>query len=198
MEMDDDTPVVIDEQGRIHDGRTFSGGRARARSRLPLLAVVLAFVAMVAIGVTVASQSGPARAGGPPAPAPAPVSDAKFLDQEAQRGEAAARSILDLWIPQLSAKRVGLRADGIVYDDASLRRQYEGLKQRYPDALLVRSGTFSSFTHPDFWVVVVPRTFPSGPDVNSWCAAQGFDRDNCFAKRLSTTSGPRGNTLPRN
>lgn len=128
MEMDDDTPVVIDEQGRIHDGRTFSGGRARVKSRLPVLAVVLGLVAMVAIGVAVAWQVGPARAGGPPPP---PVSAADFLDQEAQRGEAGAMSILDRWIPQLSAVRMaGLRADGTVYDDASIQRGYEGLKQR--------------------------------------------------------------------
>lgn len=120
-----------------------------------------------------------------------------FLSREARAGAAAAAAIIDSWVPQLSAKQPGTQADGIVYDYDSIRTHYLSLQRSYPDAILVKSEDYSSFTRPDYWVVVVPRVFASGDGANSWCAGEGFDRDNCFAKRLSYTGGPSGNTKNR-
>jgi hypothetical protein len=44
---------------------------------------------------------------------------------------------------------------------------------------------------------VLARTFDDAAAVNAWCDRQGLDPDACFAKRLSRTSGPKGNTVTR-
>jgi len=34
-------------------------------------------------------------------------------------------------------------------------------------------------------------------DANAWCDKQALEVDNCFAKRLSTITGPAGSTVNR-
>jgi hypothetical protein len=46
-------------------------------------------------------------------------------------------------------------------------------------------------------VVGLARPFAEGAAANAWCDRQGLDPDACFAKRLSRTGGPKGNTVTR-
>ncbi|WP_409492483.1 hypothetical protein [Amycolatopsis sp. cmx-11-12] len=69
--------------------------------------------------------------------------------------------------------------------------------ERYPDALLVRSGDFSSFRQGDFWITLVPVPHFSGPAANGWCESAGIGRDGCYAKRLAHSGGYAENTLLR-
>ncbi|OZM73255.1 hypothetical protein CFN78_10345 [Amycolatopsis antarctica] len=59
------------------------------------------------------------------------------------------------------------------------------------------SGDWTSFEHPDYWVTVAGGRFGNADEANRWCDAQGFAKDDCYAKRLDTTGGSDGNTKVR-
>jgi hypothetical protein len=86
---------------------------------------------------------------------------------------------------------------GLAYDEERIWKEFQAAAAAYPDAALLRSDDYSSFKRAGFWVTVVTRAFPNAESANAWCDAEGFSPDNCFAKRLSHTDGPEGNTVPR-
>lgn len=110
---------------------------------------------------------------------------------------ATVEGVVGSWVPQLSAKRAGTKADGIVYDDASILSHYSSLAARYPSAALLWSGDWPVFNGSDYWVVIYPQSFATADAANRWCDAQGFAADDCLAKKLSHTGGPAGTTQPR-
>ena len=61
------------------------------------------------------------------------------------------------------------------------------LRQRYPGVRLLWSGDWSTFSAPDFWVTVAGITYADSAGALAWCRYQGFDRDHCAAKFISTT-----------
>jgi serine/threonine-protein kinase len=119
------------------------------------------------------------------------------LDALVAADRAAAESLVGRWVPQLSSKQVGTVDGGVTYDEAAILTEVEALKARFPHAVVIRSDDFTSFRRPGFWVTVVAAPSPSADGANSWCVDNGFARDQCFAKRLSHTDGPQGNTVPR-
>ena len=139
-----------------------------------------------------------AAAGSPAVPAvAAPVADAPgepmSLGQQAIADQSAARKLVGRWVPQLFAGEAARSGD----DETRLRAQYRALRERYPEVVLVRSDDYRSFAQPGRWVVLLARSFPTAAAANAWCARQGLAPDDCFAKRLSRTSGPRTNTVAR-
>ncbi|MCX4090928.1 hypothetical protein [Nocardia sp. alder85J] len=105
-----------------------------------------------------------------------------------------SRDLADRWVPQLSSKRIGLVAEGVTWSDARILHEYLQLRSRYPDARLLWSGAWSTFSSPDFWITVVGTAFPTGAGALGWCAGNGFDRDHCYAKLVSTTHPVPGST----
>jgi serine/threonine-protein kinase len=101
------------------------------------------------------------------------------------------------WLPQLSSKRVGMTVRGTHYDEAAILADHLALRSAYPDARLVWSGDWVTFSAPDFWVTMLAEPFAAAAGANGWCDAQGIGRDDCFAKRLSTVGPGDGNTVPR-
>jgi hypothetical protein len=134
----------------------------------------------------------PTAAGSAPATASGTGLDALVDDDR-----AAAESVVGSWVPQISAKQVGTDAGGSSYDEAAIRTEVQGAKSRYGQAVLVRSDDYTSFRRKGFWVIVVATPFPSAREANAWCDANGLGAGDCFAKRLSHTDGPGGNTVPR-
>jgi hypothetical protein len=130
-------------------------------------------------------------------PSPEPASPKDELAAEVARDRTASQALVGYWVPQLSAKKLGLVVSGVRYGYAEILADFQQLRARYPDALLLWSGDFTSFKYPDYWVTVVPETYTDGESANSWCEAAGIGPDDCFAKRLSHTDPYRGNTLPR-
>jgi hypothetical protein len=114
---------------------------------------------------------------------------------------ASDRSTVDglvgQWVPQLSAKRDGLVADGITYDDDAILTHWSTLTGRDPSAVMLYSGDWPVFNGSDFWVVVHPQGFSTAAAANAWCAAQGYAADDCYAKKLSHSGGPAGTTVTR-
>ena len=90
------------------------------------------------------------------------------------------------WVPQLSSKRPGLVAEGIVWDNAKTLYEHLQLRQRYPGVRLLRSGDWSTFDAPDFWITVAGISFADPRGALAWCSSQMLDRDHCYAKLIST------------
>jgi hypothetical protein len=100
----------------------------------------------------------------------------------------------DIWVPQISSKRVGLEAEGTVWDNVQILDEHLRLRQQYPDVRLLWSGDWSTFDGRNFWVTIVGLKSPYYTDVLQWCRDQGFDRDHCFAKMVSTWRPVEGTT----
>lgn len=98
------------------------------------------------------------------------------------------------WVAQLSSKRPGLNAEGRIWDNQAILDEFLALRLRFSDVRLLYSDEWPVFNYRGWWVTVAAATFP-GPDAaNNWCRAQGFTKDHCFAKLISSTRGPEGST----
>lgn len=106
-----------------------------------------------------------------------------------------ANVLADRWIPQISSKRVGLVAEGRTWTNQAILDEHDRLRAMYPDVKLLWSGDWSTFDGRDFWVTVVGLPFGDPNDALGWCSAQGFDRDHCVAKLVSTSHPIDGSTM---
>jgi serine/threonine-protein kinase len=104
-----------------------------------------------------------------------------------------AANLADRWIPQLSSKRPGVVDDGQVFNNVLILQEHMRLRQQY-NARLIWSGDWSTFDGNNWWITVVPVTFPSPGGALAWCRQNGLDRDHCYAKLVSTTHPPAGST----
>ncbi len=120
------------------------------------------------------------------------------LDNEVDRDKNSAEQLIGHWVPQLSSKRQGLVADGITYGYLQIWQNFEQLREKYPNVLLIWSGSYVNFTFTDFYVTVVSEAYPDGQSANQWCDDAGIDSDACYAELLSHTVGPNGTTMLRN
>jgi hypothetical protein len=183
---------------------------SRDGSKVGLIGLVVACVATVGVIATFAlvdansGGSAESPAGSPPdgpithrtsenlvPPSPTAVYDdaSALAELERLRNEdrPEVEALVGQWVPQLSGKRPGLVAHGITYYHIDILRDFHDNQSRYPDALLLFSGDYTSFRHGDFWITVVPRPQLDGPGANAWCDAQGIPVDDCYAKMISHT-----------
>ncbi|MFE3193829.1 hypothetical protein ACFXHA_32835 [Nocardia sp. NPDC059240] len=134
------------------------------------------------------------------APVSAEATDPEAMALAGLQATAAAdrptvlRDIADRWVPQLSSKRLDIFAEGITWHHADILREHLELRRRFPTARLLWSGAWSTFSAPDFWITVAGVAFPTSDGAIGWCAANGFDRDHCYAKLVSTTHPIDGST----
>jgi hypothetical protein len=125
---------------------------------------------------------------------PVPMDPEEQLRQIANGdGPFVSVRLADRWVPQLSSKRPGVVDQGIVWDNATTLQEHLQLRERY-HARLLWSGEWSTFSVPNFWVTVAGITFPTSAGALEWCTSQGFDRNHCFAKIVSTTYPVEGST----
>ncbi len=125
----------------------------------------------------------------------APQDPAQELHQIANDDRPwVSEQLADRWVPQLSSKRPGVVDDGKVWDNAMTLQEHLQLRERYSNVRLLLSGDWSTFSAPDFWVTVAGITFDNSAGALAWCRAQGFDRDHCAAKLISTTHPVAGST----
>lgn len=99
----------------------------------------------------------------------------------------------DRWVPQLSSKRPGVVDEGVVWDNVRTLQEHLGFRQQY-GAKLLWSGDWSVFNGSDWWVTIAPISYPDASGALLWCRQQGYDRDHCFAKLISTTHPVAGST----
>jgi hypothetical protein len=169
-------------RGRAALVLTGAGGAARYFTRRDDSTAVAAPIASAAPSPTGADQG----------VAPAPAS----LDVRVASDRSVAESVVGSWLSQIAANQAGLVANG-TYDEARIRQEFQDLERTHPDAILVRSDDYPTFGRPGFWVVLVATPYSTATEVNAWCDANGFDKGDCFAKRLSHNEGPQGNTVAR-
>ncbi|BBY55081.1 hypothetical protein MKOR_23320 [Mycolicibacillus koreensis] len=144
---------------------------------------------------TITAAAPPPATAAPPLVGTAPETSGDRLRYVAESDLPYVRvMITDRWVPQLSSKRPGVVDDGVVWDDTMTLREHLMLRQRYPGARLLWSGDWSTFSAPDYWVTVAGVTFPDSAGALMWCRQQGFDRDHCVAKIVSTTRPVEGST----
>lgn len=124
--------------------------------------------------------------------AEAVLEELRGADFLAMRGSMSNR-----WVPQVSSKRVGLVADGKTWTNADILGDHLALRQRFGGARLVRSGQWTTFSDPDFWVTVVGPPRLTAEDANRWCDSNGFGVDDCFAQFVSALVGVEGTTVYR-
>lgn len=110
---------------------------------------------------------------------------------------SAVEALVGQWVPQLSAKRPGMLVQGVAYDYVEILRDFRATQARYPDALLLFSGEYSSFKYGDFWITIEPLPYYDGQSANAWCDGEGIPVDDCYAKMISHTVGYDGATMLR-
>jgi serine/threonine kinase PknH len=98
------------------------------------------------------------------------------------------------WVPQLSSKKLGTRDNGMSYNYERILQDFLQLRQQYPSAHLLRSGDWSTFDSPDYWVTVADWAYPTASGALAWCRNEGLDDNHCYAKLISTTHGVDGST----
>jgi hypothetical protein len=127
-----------------------------------------------------------------------PATTLTVLDPAAQLAASrdadrpTVEALVGRWVPQLSAKREGVVADGLTYTLADIVALHGSLRTEY-GALLVWSGEYV-FDNGDLWVSVAPEGFATAQEALDWCVAKARDRDNCLA-RLITHDPAVGPTL---
>ena len=184
------------------------------RSGIPVRAVVVVVVALLTAGGAVAwhvvaeprpvsvptseGAAAPSTLSPDPRPGSAgpavPADPAAALAAQVETDRPTAEESVGYWVPQISSKAVGMEVNGAVYDSTRILQDFQEANRRY-DAFLVRSDDYSTFQRSGYWVLLVPQRFTDGRAANSWCVTNGFSPDGCFAKRLSHTEAPDGNTL---
>ena len=168
-------------------------GNDRAAPAVPTFAP-----APIPVSVPVALPPPPSQTALPSQPAPSSAADPEDQLRSRLDGDAATvESLVGKWIPQLSSKREGDVIDGTRYDAAAVLADFNGWQERVPSSVLTRSERFTSFRGQDYWVTVAAEPFDTAEAANAWCATEGLAPGDCFAKRLSHTEGPAGNTRPR-
>lgn len=94
------------------------------------------------------------------------------------------------WVVQLSSKKEGLEAEGIVWTEEGILDHFENMRSQYPDAVLLWSGDWSSYDNSDFWVIVRSTVYSDSESALDFCRQEGFGKDDCMAKRLFITGAP--------
>jgi hypothetical protein len=133
-------------------------------------------------------------------PFPAPLPDTESASGSQLRAIAASdqpivlAGLAERWVPQLSSKRPGLVAEGRTWTNAMTLDEHAQLRQTYPGVRLLWSGDWSTFSESNFWVTIAGTGFPTAEGALAWCTSNGFDRDHCYAKLISTTHPVEGST----
>jgi serine/threonine-protein kinase len=121
----------------------------------------------------------------PPDPNAVALSDlAETIDVD----RPSVDSHLGRWVPQISAKRDGLRWEGIEYGFPQIRDLHRELDDRY-GAILV-SGAEYNFRLDDqpmtgWFISIVDQSFVAADGALDWCRQNDIDRDNCAAKLIT-------------
>lgn len=183
----------------------FPSGATPAPRRRSLWRVVPVLTVMVVVGcvtVVVLLSSGSQPPGPAPLPTPAVSSTTTvpptsrsvarvpagvaLADQVSQDAEAVS-NLAGAWVPQVSSKAMGTRADGIVYGESDIFRDFSRWRASYSNAVLLTSDRFPTFSGPGYWVTVIAQRYSTPDQANAWCDAESLPGDSCFAKLLATT-----------
>ena len=138
----------------------------------------------------------------PASPSPSPSDDLvqptkspeDQLDAYTKAGTEKAADLEGEWVTQVSAKNVGLKADGKTWSAQDILNEYEANKVKYPGAILIHSGDWASYKDDGYWVTVVDTGYSDPEPALDQCRSWGLDRNHCLAKRLVKDGSPKDNS----
>ena len=143
------------------------------------------------------SRSAPEDQTAPAQPTSAAPAYEQLVQQVALDNNDVRSNLTESWVAQLASARPGLVVDGVVFYYPDILAEHQGIRQLYPEARLVWSGDWSSFSGRDFFVTVLSVPFATAEQANGWCDSQDIGADHCFAKLLSDTVGYEDSTKHR-
>ncbi|MBI4884615.1 MAG: hypothetical protein HY826_11255 [Actinobacteria bacterium] len=98
-----------------------------------------------------------------------------------------ADALVGKWVPQLSAKRVGLKADGIVYSAVEILADHTELRNAH-GAILVDGGAFDFRTGGKpmvgWFLTIVSAGFDTKALAQAWCIDRGLPHSRCLAREF--------------
>jgi hypothetical protein len=186
-------------------------GEAKPRRWLKVTAVIIAMIMVLALvaffGIRwLAPSSGtvPVDVGTTESTPPSPSSSEDLvqpsqsprekLNAYTEEGTERAADLEGQWVTQVSAKNVGLEADGKTWTVDDILNEYEANKVKYPGAILIQSGDWASYRDGSYWVTVVDTGYSDPEPALDQCRSWGLDRDHCLAKRLVKDGSPKDNS----
>jgi len=186
-------------------------GEAKPRRWLKVTAVIIAMIMVLALvaffGIRwLAPSSGtvPVDVGTKESAPPSPSSSENLvqpsqsprekLNAYTEEGTERAADLEGQWVTQVSAKNVGLEADGKTWTVEDILNEYEANKVKYPGAILIQSGDWASYQDGSYWVTVVDTGYSDPEPALDQCRSWGLDRDHCLAKRLVKHGSPKDNS----
>lgn len=107
------------------------------------------------------------------------------LAELVQADEGTAMSLVGRFVPQLSAKRIGLELQGVTYTADAVLQDHLLFRSGF-GAILVDAGAYF-FTNGgapmDGWyLTIVPMAFDTKDDAQAWCRSAGFAPTDCFGR----------------
>jgi|GEM_PF-867939 len=98
---------------------------------------------------------------------------------------AVANDLVGNWVPQLSAKYIGLQYQGVNYTASAVLDDHEFRRTAY-GAILVSGRDFLFMANgsrmSDWYFTVVPLSFGSKSEAQGWCDGAGIPATDCFPK----------------
>ena len=122
------------------------------------------------------------------------ASPQEALSNYTKTGTAKAGDLEGQWVTQVSAKNVGLKADGKTWTAQDILNEFEANRVKYPGAILIHSGDWDSYKDSDYWVTVIDTPYSDSQPALDQCRSWGLDRDHCLAKRLVKDGSPTDNS----
>ncbi|WP_209324297.1 protein kinase [Brevibacterium renqingii] len=184
-------------------------GEARPRKWLKITAVIIAMTMVLALvaffGIRwLAPSSGtvPVDVGESASPSPSPSEDLVQPSQSpkdklasyTKTGTERAADLEGQWVTQVSAKNVGLEADGKTWTAQDILDEFEANKVKYPGSILIHSGDWASYRDGSYWVTIVDTGFSDPEPALDQCRSWGLDRNHCLAKRLVKDGSSKDNS----
>lgn len=125
------------------------------------------------------------------------TSGEESLDQKVEDDKVVVeQNLIGKWVPQIASKKVGMEADGKVWDADAIYEEHQELANEYgtSQVLLLKSEDYASYRQPGYYVTVIDSSYDNPDDALQWCTFHSLDADHCYAKQINTTGGPDGTT----
>ena len=101
----------------------------------------------------------------------------------AEEDAPLVEDIVDMWVPQVGAKKIGTKDDGIVYTLPDIVLNHQQFRDDL-GAVLVDSGEYV-FKVDNLWVSIIPVGFVTSAGALDWCADHDLGPSDCFAKLIT-------------
>jgi hypothetical protein len=142
--------------------------------------------------IVTSAAVGPAATAAPPTSASVDTTLGAFaqLEQFVTIDQPRVDLLAERWVPQLSAKREGLIVDGISFGYSEILDDHRSRRDAF-GAIVADGGTYNFRTDNaqmnGWYITLVPVAFDRADQALAWCLDQGLDREDCFAKFISST-----------